>query len=201
MRIQGRTLFKWVSPFLAIGVIVLRVVPRCFCSLIWCWSDAFPGMAGVGIRYIVGKRLASEMGENVYFGRGIELRAWEFLEVGANVSIHCGCYIDASGGLTIGSDVSIAHHSSILTFDHSWENAELPIRSNQIRFEAVDIDDDVWIGCGCRILAGVRIFRRSVVAAGAVVSRNVPPGVLVGGVPARVIKSLVSGVEKENMEP
>ena len=52
------------------------------------------------------------------------------------------------------------------------------------------IIDDVWVGCGCRILSGVTIGSRSIVAAGAVVNKNIPSRVMVGGVPAKVLKEI-----------
>ncbi|MNV87161.1 Galactoside O-acetyltransferase [compost metagenome] len=55
----------------------------------------------------------------------------------------------------------------------------------------VEIDDDVWIGCGVRVMPGIVIGKRAVVAAGSVVTRDVPPDTVVAGVPAKVIKRLV----------
>jgi acetyltransferase-like isoleucine patch superfamily enzyme len=114
------------------------------------------------------------------------------LRIGQFVSIHRWCYIDAVGDITIGNDVSIAHSSSILSFDHTWADASRPIRDNPIRLAPVNIANDVWIGCGVRILAGVSIGQRCIVAAGAVVVNDVPNGTVAGGVPARRISSTVT---------
>jgi acetyltransferase-like isoleucine patch superfamily enzyme len=77
-----------------------------------------------------------------------------------------------------------------MSTNHSWSDSTLTIRDNPVSASEVSIDDDVWIGCGSRILAGVHIGTRSVVAAGAVVTQNVPSYIVVGGVPARTIKQI-----------
>jgi acetyltransferase-like isoleucine patch superfamily enzyme len=134
---------------------------------------------------MLAKRLAVFLGENVYFGPDIEIIGWSHLRFGSNVSIHRFCYIDASGGIDIENDVSIAHNCSILSTNHRWSNRDLPIRDNPVSYEKVVIRSDVWLGCGVRVLAGVTIDTRAVVAAGAVVTKDVHRGTIVGGVPAR----------------
>lgn len=61
-----------------------------------------------------------------------------------------------------------------------------------MKLAPVEIENDVWIGCGVRIMAGVTIHKRSIVAAGAVVTKDIDSGSLVGGVPAKMIKEIVS---------
>lgn len=99
------------------------------------------------------------------------------------------------GGIEIGNDVSIAHQTSILSANHTWEDESIPIKYNAVAFQPVHIENDVWIGCGCRILCGVKIHSRSVVAAGAVVCKDVESHTAVGGVPARVLKLLSAAAE------
>jgi acetyltransferase-like isoleucine patch superfamily enzyme len=107
--------------------------------------------------------------------------------------VHSFCYIEATGGLTIGDDVSIAHSVSILTTNHNYADLDPPIRDQGVQERATTISDDVWIGCGSRILAGVTIGKGAVVAAGAVVTKDVEPYAVVGGVPARQIGSRKPG--------
>jgi len=106
------------------------------------------------------------------------------------VSVHDNCYFDAYGGLIIGNNVSVAHNSSVLTFDHTWGSSNVPIKYNVVKSGPVSIHDDVWIGCGARILSGVTVKSRSVVAAGAVVTGNFESNVVIGGVPAKVLKRI-----------
>lgn len=187
---RGRHLFKFFYPLLNLCVMVLRIIPRNIVKHLWVFLDLLPGIIGVAARFVFLKRLCSRVGNNVFIGRNVEVVNWQNIVIGNNVSIHKGCYIDASGGLEIGNDVSIAHASSILTFDHSWANETLPIRSNPLIFKPVKIKDDVWIGCGCRVLCGTTIGTRSIVAAGAVVTKNVDEFSLVAGIPARFVKRL-----------
>ncbi|AZB23010.1 acyltransferase [Kaistella haifensis] len=112
------------------------------------------------------------------------------MELGNNVSIHPMCYIDAAGGIKIGSNVSIAHSTTLISTNHTWDNVDLPIKYNPETFAEIIIEDDVWIGCGVRILAGVKIRRRSVVAAGAVVNKSFDNNALIGGVPAKFLKAI-----------
>lgn len=148
------------------------------------------GKRGMVIRYALLRNLAKKCGDNVTIYPGAYLFELSELSLGDNISIHPMCYINAAGGLFIGDDVSIAHATSILTKNHDWEDVSVPIKYNAEKSMPVTIQNDVWIGCGVRILPGVVIHMRSVVAAGAVVTRNVESNTLVGGVPAKMIKRL-----------
>ncbi len=75
-----------------------------------------------------------------------------------------------------------------MSVNHSWDAHNLPIKYNPLILNSVCIENDVWIGCGCIVLAGVTIHQRAVVAAGAVVTRDVHSNVVVAGVPAKQIK-------------
>lgn len=187
---RGRDKFKLVRPLIWLVYAGFRLMPRGFASRLWTALDVFTGSVGAGLRYALAKRLAKSVGESVLFGPQVYVNGWDKLDIGNNVSIHRQCYIDASGGLVIGNDVSIAHQSSLLTFEHTWDDATKPIRENLLLWSSVIIEDDVWIGCGSRILAGASIGTRTIVAAGAVVTKSFSPGVLIGGVPAKVIKEI-----------
>ena len=116
------------------------------------------------------------------------------LKIGKNVSFHPWSLFSASGGLTIGDNVSIGHRCSILTTEHQFEDPAVLIKFQPVTFLPVVIGDDVWIGAGVIILAGVTLGSRTVVAAGAVVTKSFPDGnVVIGGVPAKILKSLAVG--------
>ncbi len=168
----------------------LFFMPKCLLIFWWKLLDNFPGKVGAGLRYCIAKRLFLSCGINVYIGPDVEIKYWEKISFGSNVSIHRGCYIDAAGNLSIHDDVSIAHSSTILTSEHTWSESNLAIRDNPIKFSPVVINRDVWVGCGVRILSGVTVASRVIVAAGAIVNKSVPSGVIVGGVPAKTIKEI-----------
>ncbi|TBU74534.1 acyltransferase [Pseudomonas daroniae] len=187
---RGRDLFNMSYPVMRALSFILFLFPRGVLKHAWSMLDIFPGFLGLGLRYVFALRLCKSIGRNVFWGRCVEIVSWDSLELGNNVSIHKDCYIDATGGVSIGSDVSIAHSSSILSFEHTWSLIDVPIRSNPCSYSPVVICEDVWVGCGCRILAGVTINSRSVIAAGAVVTKDVESNTIVGGTPARLIKRI-----------
>jgi acetyltransferase-like isoleucine patch superfamily enzyme len=187
---RGRALFVIARPILLCTVAILRLLPAALVRNLWGWVDGVPGVLGSALRYVIARRLALSVGDNVHFGQYVEVRTWEKLSIGSNVSIHRNCYLEALGGITIGNDVSIAHQTSILSFEHSWEDLTRPIKDNELILQPVVIHDDVWVGCGVRILAGVQLRPRTVVAAGAVVARSYAGGVVLGGVPAKPIKDI-----------
>ena len=89
-----------------------------------------------------------------------------------------------AGGIEIGARALISPAVIVVSHQHTFEKADLPIRSQPTRFSRVVIGDDVWIGSNATILPGVRIGRGAVVGAGAVVTRDVAARSLWTGVPA-----------------
>ncbi|MCB1784300.1 MAG: acyltransferase [Alphaproteobacteria bacterium] len=112
------------------------------------------------------------------FGR-VKIYYPEKIKVGAHCTLNEGVLIDARSPVTIGDHVRISSYVVI-------ETGYLEKTGNPRKHlcEAIVIEDDVWIATGARILAGVRIGKGSIVAAGAVVTKDVPPGSLAKGVPA-----------------
>jgi len=92
--------------------------------------------------------------------------------------------------LTVGDRVTISPNVTLLCSMHP-ENSKLSKLYGKI--EPIIIDDDAWIGAGAIIMVGVRVHKCSIVGAGAVVTKDVPPNTVVAGVPARPIKT-VAGV-------
>lgn len=109
------------------------------------------------------------------------------------------CLLDAKGGITIGKDVQIAFHTFMLTGNHKFNQIDIPIYDQQMEYAPITIGNDVWIGCRCIILPGVTIGDHAIVAAHAVISKDVPPWAIVGGNPAQIIKYR-KGMNKEELE-
>jgi maltose O-acetyltransferase len=127
-------------------------------------------------------------------GPGSEVRPGFACDYGANIRIGAGCFANFNvvmldcAAIEIGDRVQIAPAVQLYTATHP-----LDARERAAGLESalpIHIGDDVWLGGGAIILPGVSVGAGSVVAAGAVVTRDVPAGVLVAGNPARVIRSL-----------
>ena len=184
-RRRGRDRFARVKPALVALAAVLGVLPRGVAVLVATLARHVPTEIGIALRWSLVRRLAARCGDCVAIHDGVFLFRLERASFGANVSVHPMCYLDATGGLAIGDDVSIAHGVSILTTEHDWTVPGVATRDAAVTAAPVTIGDDVWIGAGARILAGITIGDHAVVGAGAVVTRDVAPRTIVVGVPAR----------------
>ena len=112
------------------------------------------------------------------------------IRVGRNVFVNQNCTFYDLGGLDIADDVMIGPNVSIITTSHPLDPSQ---RRAVTIGKPIVIERNVWIAAGATIIGGVTVGENSVVAAGAVVTRDVPPHSLVGGNPARVIRSVING--------
>jgi len=101
-----------------------------------------------------------------------------------------GLHNTVIGPVTIGNHVNLAQGITVTALNHNFENVELRIDEQGVSTNPVTIADDVWIGANAVVLPGVSIGSHSVVAAGAVVTKDVPAHSLVAGVPAKIIRRL-----------
>lgn len=111
----------------------------------------------------------------------------ENIRVGRDVFINQNCTMYDLGGIDIGDDVMIGPNVSIITSGHPLDPAR---RRAFVTAKPIVIERNVWIAAGATIIGGVTIGENAVVAAGSIVTRDVPPNTLVGGSPARVIRSI-----------
>ncbi|BAX58965.1 sugar O-acetyltransferase [Burkholderia stabilis] len=109
------------------------------------------------------------------------------MKIGRNVFVNQNCTFYDLGGLEIGDDVMIGPNVSLITSGHPVEPSR---RRDFVVAKPIAIERNVWIGAGATIIGGVTVGENSVVAAGAVVTRDIPPNTLVGGNPATVIRSI-----------
>ncbi len=108
------------------------------------------------------------------------------ITIGRDVFINSGCHFQDQGGIKIGDGALIGHNAVLATIDHDLD----PAMNRKNHYAPIKIGAHVWIGSNATILSGVSIGEWSVVAAGAVVTKDVPPMTVVGGVPARIIKRI-----------
>ena len=137
----------------------------------------------LGDRVTIGK-FAIIRPSNIYGGE-----IGEGLKIGNNSNIGPYCYIGCSGYIEIGNNVMISPRVSIYAENHVFEQTDMTIKEQGVMRQFVKIEDDCWIAANSIILAGVTVGRGSVVAAGSVVTIDVPPFSVVGGVPAKIIKN------------
>ncbi len=138
------------------------------------------------VRKMFGKIIGQKLDEGswiippfyVDFGRNIR--------VGKNFFMNQACTFMDRGGITIGDDVFIAPKVCLTTINHDFN----PYNRRATFCKPIVIGNRVWIGINVTICPGVKIGDNSVIAAGSVVTKDVPPNVIVGGNPARVIKEL-----------
>ena len=108
--------------------------------------------------------------------------------IGDNVSISSYVVITTAGTVTIGNNVLIGYGAKILSANHHIPENHGIIFNAGHDCKPIVIEDEVWIGANAVVLPGIILGRGSVVAAGAVVTKNVAPYTIVGGVPARLIR-------------
>ena len=171
-----------------------------------------PGSLGnILRRFYLGRRLKN-LGPKAAFGLGLEISGAERISIGSNFACGRNCIIAAvddgvieigdrvsfntndhvnacnSGRIVLGNDVLVAPNVVMRASDHVTTALDKPIRQQGHTGDEITIEDGVWLGANVTVIGGVRVGRGAVVAAGAVVTNDVEPLTIVGGVPARFIK-------------
>lgn len=136
------------------------------------------------IRYFMLKNIIDYAGKNVLVETGALFSP--FIKIGDNSSIGEYCRIRAN--VVIGNDVMMGPGVQIITENHIFEDMETPMRLQGDVNKNIFIGNDIWIGTNAIILPGVKIEDHSIIAAGAIVTKDVPKYAIVGGNPAKIIK-------------
>lgn len=129
------------------------------------------------------KILGAKIGKGTILCRRVEMLFPKALEIEDNVAVGWFSELDARGGIRIGHDTNISSHVKLITGSHDIDDSNFTAD-----FRPIKVGHHCWIGTGAIVLQGVTIGDGAVVAAGAVVTKDVEPYVLVGGVPAKVIR-------------
>ena len=130
------------------------------------------------------RELFPYMGENVHVQPPLQVNLGENVKIGNNVSIMYNLLCMSAGGITIEDGAMIAANCSLISNNHDPKDRAV------ITCKPVVIGKNVWVGANSIILPGVTVGENAIVAAGSVVTKDVPANTLVGGVPARFIKTL-----------
>ena len=148
-------------------------------------SDFPINLFGKQIRNLLVKVFANKTGKNINIDKNANISP--NIEIGDNSGIGNNAKITSS--VTIGSNVMMGPNVSIYTSNHKFDRTDIPmIKQGHSETKPVIIENDVWIGANVIILPGVTIHEGSIIAAGAVVTKDVECYTIVAGNPAKVIK-------------
>jgi len=136
------------------------------------------------IRSFLVRNFIESCGKNLIVETGVLLSPT--IKVGHNCLIGEHCQIRSN--VILGDDVLLAQNVTLVSFKHNFDRPDIPIRLQGETFGTIEIGNDVWIGINAIILPNVKVGRHAIVAAGAVVTKDVPNWAIVGGVPAKIIK-------------
>ncbi len=143
--------------------------------------------------------------ERLVFGNNVKIGAYsqviastsfnnigEFIRIGDNVGIGEFAYLGGGGGLEIGADCIIGQYLSCHPENHNYKDTDTLIRLQGVNRQGIKIGENCWIGAKVTILDGVTIGDNCVIAAGAVVTKSMPANTVIGGIPAKVLKSRIN---------
>ena len=138
-----------------------------------------------------------KLGEKVSLHPSVLIRGAKNIEIGNKTNVNHGCKLLGSGGLTIGEGSMLAYEVIVFTDTRKFMG-EIPLKSRKGRIvKPVFIGNDVWIGARALIMPGVRINNHAIIAAGAVVTKNIAEWEIVGGNPAKKIGSRLEASKDE----
>lgn len=138
------------------------------------------------IRDLLSQITGTEIDESVAIFTPLYINYGKHIKIGKNVFINFDCTFLDLGGITIEDNVLIAPKVSLLSEGHPVS----PENRHALVPRPIHIKKNAWIGAGATILQGVTIGENAIVAAGAVVSKDVPDNTIVGGIPAKIIKTI-----------
>jgi acetyltransferase-like isoleucine patch superfamily enzyme len=122
---------------------------------------------------------------------GVIRELGEGIIIGNNVGISQNAFIQVRGMVEIGSNIMFGPGVSIFSENHDFSDTQKLLMEQPVNRKGVKLCDNVWVGANTTILDGVVIGEGAIIAAGSVVTKNVPPNCVVGGVPAKIIKERI----------
>lgn len=150
-------------------------------------SSDNPGTIGARLNRLLVRRIFRQCGRGVNVRPGVYFGSGRNLSLGDDSMLGQNSIIGSTAEVRIGNDVMMGPEVLIYTSNHGTARG-IPMRRQPLECAPVSIGNDVWIGARCIILPGVTIGEGAVLAAGAVVTSDVPANAVVGGVPAKVLK-------------
>ena len=171
----------------------MKKIIRAVCYVFYyCFARHLPGsglpysFGAKSIRGLFVRGMVDKCGKNVNIEHGAFLASGKDIEIGNNSGLGLNCRV--TGPLKIGDDVMMAPGVMIFTQNHETSDLSIPMRLQTAPKFKVTIGNDVWIGANAMILPGITVGNGCIIAAGAVVTHDVPDYAIVGGNPAKIIK-------------
>lgn len=138
------------------------------------------------IREVIGKIIGHKIDDSVEIRLPIRSDYGANLKIGKGVFINSGVMFTDLGGIELADNVLVGPNATIISVNHPLD----PQKRHTVEMKPVFIDENAWLGANSTILPGVTVGQNAVVAAGAVVTKDVPANTVVAGVPAKVIKRI-----------
>ena len=154
------------------------------------WYGLFkylPPPVGDFLRYVACKPFFKKLG-NVRIRDGVTIYYPYKIQMSNAVTLNEHIYLSGYGGIEIGEGCRIGTGTTIISSDHAFDKLDEPIRKQGLIAGKVVLKENVWVGANVTILKGVTIGKNAIIAAGAVVTDDVPDNAIAGGVPAKIIK-------------
>lgn len=164
----------------------------------WLWRNelralwlqflcSLPGGPGAWLRRKTFRRHFAKFDRSTRIASGLRVTNPECISIGSNCDFNHDVFITGGGGVTIGNYVGLGPGVKIWSVNHRYEDPDVPWMKQGYDKQAVDIEDDVWLGANCFVMPGTRIGRGAIVSAGTVLMKSVPAFAIVAGNPGRVV--------------
>ncbi len=173
--------------------------------------SSIPTEIGIRLRAVAYRFLFKKCGRNLRVDSGVTILGFENISLGDNISIMKNSYIYAHDGgeltigdnftlnsnsqlgasfgkIIIGNDCAIAPNCLLRASNHRFDNPDIPFRKQGHTYGEIILEDDIWIASNSVITADTKIGRGSIIGAGSIVTKNIEPFSIVGGVPAKLIR-------------
>lgn len=173
--------------------------------------SSIPTEIGIRLRYFAYKPLFKSVEGKFKIDSGVTIYGFKNISLGENITIMKNSYIYSHDGgeliignnfilntnsqlgasfgkIVIGDNCSIASNCVLRASNHNFNNPNIPIREQGHSYGEIILEDDIWIGANCVVTANTKIGKGSVIGAGSVVTKDIEPYSIVGGVPAKLIK-------------
>lgn len=159
-----------------------------FIILHYVLSGVYPTKFGCQFKNFFLKWSGIQKGSNLLIHLGVFISGHNKIIIGDDCVLSKDCILMGKGGIILGDRVLVGYSTKILTGAHIIPKELGSIRFSGHTYNPITIGNDVWIGSNCVIMPGVNIGDNSVIAAGAIVNKDVPSNVIFGGIPGKILK-------------